>query len=89
MYGMSARHEGAPGGSTDGVNIVVLEDHSAVGQAVNVGGGDLVGPVEAHVVPALRSVKRFRRRKSSRSHEVVRHYEDDVRRLPMDNLNIR
>ena len=88
MYGMSARHEGAPGWGTDGVDIVVLENDSAVGQAVNVGGGDLVGPVEAHVVPALDDLKVFLRRKSLRSHEVVSHYEDDVRRFAEDNLDV-
>ena len=56
MYGVTAGHEGTPTGGADGVDIVVLQDYPTVGQRVDVGSRDLVGAVEAHIVPALQDV---------------------------------
>ena len=53
MYGMHARHQSPSAWSADGVDVVVVEDEARVGQRVDVGGGDLVRPVETHIVPAL------------------------------------
>ena len=53
MYGMHARHESPSAWSADGVDIVIVEDDSGVGQRVNVGGGDLVGSVETDIIPTL------------------------------------
>ena len=53
MYGVLPRHERAPARAADGVDVVVVEDEARVGQRVDVGGGDLVRPVETHIVPAL------------------------------------
>ena len=53
MYGVSSRHQGTSTGGTDGVDIVILQDDPAVGQRVDVGGRDLVGAVEADIVPSL------------------------------------
>ena len=56
MYGVTAGHEGTPTGGADGVDIVVLQDYPTVGQRVDVGSRDLVGAVEADIVPALQHV---------------------------------
>ena len=53
MYGVLPRHERTPARAADGVDVVVVEDEARVGQRVDVGGGDLVRPVETHIVPAL------------------------------------
>ena len=66
---MATCHESTPAGGADGVNIVVVEDDPGVGQAVNVGGWDLVGAMEANIIPA----------------QVIRHYDDNVGRLAPDN----
>ena len=50
---MVASHQSTPAWRADGVNVVVVEDEARVGEGVDVGGGDLVGPVEADIVPAL------------------------------------
>ena len=55
VYGMSARHQGRPAGRADGVDVVVVEDDPTVGEAVNVGCGDLVRPVETNVIPTLQT----------------------------------
>ena len=56
VYGVTAGHEGTPAGGADGVDIVVLQDYPTVGQRVDVGSRDLVGAVEADIVPALQDV---------------------------------
>ena len=56
MYGVTARHEGTSAGGADGVNVVVLQDDPTVGQSVDVRSRDLVGAVEADIVPALQYV---------------------------------
>ena len=53
MYGMHAGHESPSARSADGVDIVIVEDDSGVGQRVNVGGGDLVGSMETDIIPTL------------------------------------
>jgi len=72
MYGVSSRHQGTPTGGTDGVDIVILQDDPTVGQRVDVGGRDLVGAVEADIVPS----------------EIVSHYQDDVRRFSVDRIYV-
>ena len=52
--GVHSRHEGASAWGADGVDVVVVQDDSRVGQGVNVGGGDLVGAMEADIIPALK-----------------------------------
>ena len=53
MYGVTTRHQCTPTGGTDGVHIVILQDDPTVGQRVDVGCRDLVGAVEADIVPSL------------------------------------
>ena len=53
---MSASEESGPGRGTDGAHVVVVEDDAIVGQVVDVRGGNLVRPMEAYVVPTLRSL---------------------------------
>ena len=53
MYGMHARHQSPSARSADGVDIVIVEDDSGVGQRVDVGGGDLVRSMETDIIPTL------------------------------------
>ncbi len=50
---MQSGHECTATGRADGVDIVVVQDDPRVGQRIQVGRGDLIRAVEAHVVPAL------------------------------------
>jgi hypothetical protein len=54
VYGVVACHEGAPAWRADGVDIVIVEDDAGVGKGVNVRRRDLVGAVEADIVPTLK-----------------------------------
>lgn len=47
-------HERGSGRRADGRHVVVLQHEAGPGQRVDVRRGDLVRPVEAHVIPALR-----------------------------------
>lgn len=53
MDGVLPGHEGRPGGRAYRRHVVVVENEARVSQGVQVGRGDLVRAVEAHVVPAL------------------------------------
>lgn len=47
-------HERGSGRRADGRHVVVLQHEAGPGQRVDVRRGDLVRPVEAHVIPALK-----------------------------------
>lgn len=53
--GIFAGHEGGARGRAKGGCVVAVEDHPVVGQCVDVGGGDLVRPVETDIVPSLQT----------------------------------
>ena len=52
---MFAGEQSAPAGRADRVDVVVVEDDPTVGEAVNVGCGDLVRTVETNVIPTLQT----------------------------------
>ena len=56
MYGMQPCHEGTSARRANWVDVVVVENHPAVGQRVDVGGRNLVRTVEPDVVPSLPSI---------------------------------
>ena len=89
VYGVLACHQGTSAWGADRVHIIVLQDDPTVGQRVDVGSRDLVGAVEAHIVPALQDViKVIYKETLSFTHEIVSHDEDDVRRFSVDRIYV-
>ena len=57
MDGVSGSKQGRPTGRADGLHIIVVKHDAVIGQGVDVGGGNLVGAMEADVIPTLEGSK--------------------------------
>eukprot|EP00095_Tigriopus_kingsejongensis_P003610 snap_masked-scaffold49_size462716-processed-gene-0.3 protein:Tk03610 transcript:snap_masked-scaffold49_size462716-processed-gene-0.3-mRNA-1 annotation:"elongation factor g" len=53
MNGIKAGHQSPTTRGADVIDVELIEDHTTVGQCVDVGGGNMIGAVEADIVPAL------------------------------------